>query len=143
MTIALTHFFSVETWIDRFLSFYRDAFPHASITPKLHMMEDHVVPFLKKWKVGFGFLGEQGAESIHTRFNSIRRNYSNMPNSVARLEAIMKEHLSQVCPPTLQNCQHLNREKRKNPVASLYIILFVCIIITVLSFLSIIPTKKI
>ena len=139
MTIALTHFFSVETWIDRFLSFYRDAFPHASITPKLHMMEDHVVPFLKKWKVGFGFLGEQ---AIHARFNFIRRNYSNMPNSVARLEAIMKEHLSQVCPTNIAKLPAPRPRKRKNPVASLYIILFVCIIITVLSFLSIIPTKK-
>ena len=115
MTIALTHFFSVETWIDRFLSFYRDAFPHASITPKLHMMEDHVVPFLKKWKVGFGFLGEQGAESIHTRFNSIRRNYSNMPNSVARLEAIMKEHLSQVCPTNIAKLPAPKPRKKNEP----------------------------
>ena len=46
------------------------------------MLKDHVVPFLQRWKVGFGFLGEQGAELIHARFNSIRKNYSNMPNSV-------------------------------------------------------------
>ena len=75
-------------WIDKFQSYYSDSFPHASIAPKLHMLEDHVVPFLQRWKVGFGFLGEQGAESIHARFNSIRKNCSNMPNSVTRLEAI-------------------------------------------------------
>ena len=65
------------------------------------MLEDHVVPFLQRWKVEFGFLGEQGAESIHARFNSIRKNYSNMPNSVTRLEAILKEFLSQVCPQNI------------------------------------------
>ena len=25
----------------------------------------HMLPFIKKWKVGCGLLGEQGAESIH------------------------------------------------------------------------------
>jgi len=51
--------------------------------------EDHVVPYLHKWKVGFGSLGEQGAESINgARFNFIRKNFSSMPNSVTRLEAI-------------------------------------------------------
>ncbi|ORU90925.1 MAG: hypothetical protein A6F71_08250 [Cycloclasticus sp. symbiont of Poecilosclerida sp. M] len=85
-----------ETRIDTFISFYQDAFPHATVTPKLH----NVVPFLKKWKVkvGFGFLGEQGAESIHARFNAIRRNFTNMPNRVTRLQAILNEHLTQVCP---------------------------------------------
>lgn len=70
-----------ETWIEKFLDCYRDSFPKASTTPKLHMLEDHVVDFLRKWKVGLGFLGEQGAESIHARFNSIRRNYVNMPTT--------------------------------------------------------------
>ena len=56
--------------IDAFLAFYRDAFPQATVLPKMHMLEDHVIPFLKKWKVGLGFLGEQGAESVHARFNS-------------------------------------------------------------------------
>lgn len=48
--------------------------------------------------VGLGFLGEQGAESIHARFNSIKRNYSSMPNSVQRLECVMVEHFRQICP---------------------------------------------
>ena len=68
------------------------------------MMEDHVVPFLQRWKVGFGFLGEQGAESIHARFNSIRKNFSNMPNKVVRLQAILNEHLTEVCPELIVKC---------------------------------------
>ena len=92
---------------------YRDAFRHASITPKLHMMEDYLVPFLKKWKVGFGFLGEQGADSIHARFNNIRRNYTNMPNTVTRLEAILKKHLSQVCPKNIVKLPAPKPRKKK------------------------------
>ena len=44
----------IETDIDLFLSFYRDSFPHATVTPKLHMLEDHVVPFLQEFGVGIG-----------------------------------------------------------------------------------------
>ena len=115
MISGTIHFLTLETRIDSFLSCYRDAFPHASITPKLHMMEHHLVPFLKKWKVGFGFLGEQGAESIHAWFNNIRRNYTNMPKTVTRLEAILKEHLSQVCPKNIVKLPAPNPRKKKEP----------------------------
>ena len=60
--------FSTESDIDEFLAHYRSAFPTASITPKLHMVEDHIVDFLRQWKVGIGTLGEQGAESIRTYY---------------------------------------------------------------------------
>ena len=89
----------VEKHIDDFMSFYRDSFPHATITPKLHLLEDHVVDFVKQYRVGFGFLGEQGAESIHAKFNGIRRNFVNMRNPVDRLSAILIEHLTQSSVP--------------------------------------------
>ena len=28
------------------------------------MLEDHIVPFVKKWKLGCGFYGEQGETSF-------------------------------------------------------------------------------
>jgi hypothetical protein len=59
------------------------------------------------WRVGFGVIGEQGAESIHARFNSLRRTYSTIPNSVSRLEAMLKEHLNQAVP---QNIEKLVRK---------------------------------
>lgn len=105
-----------ETNIDTFMSLYRDSFPHATVTPKLHMLEDHVVPFLRRWKVGFGFLGEQGAESIHARFNSLRQNFVNMPNPVQRLLAILNEHLSQVCPENIVR-QPAPKKRKKNTEA--------------------------
>ena len=79
----------VGKMIEDFLFFYRGAFPKSSITPKMHMLEDHVLPFLQKWRVGFGLLGEQGAESIHTTFNHLNRVYA---NKVKRLHHITVEH---------------------------------------------------
>ncbi len=97
------------------MDFYRDSFPHATVTPKLHMLEDHVVPFLEKWGVGLGFLGEHGAESIHARFNSIRLNHVRITNPVKRLNSIMKEHFLQVCPENLEKFPVKEARKFKKP----------------------------
>ena len=55
-----------------FMHYYGDVFPEASITPKLHILEDHMVNFLRNWRVGCGLLGEQGAESIHKVYNQLK-----------------------------------------------------------------------
>ena len=83
--------------IDEFIRYYRATFPEASITPKLHMLEDHVVPFIRQWRVGLGVMGEQGAESIHNRFNVLERTYSNMPDKVNQLKCMVADHFRQVC----------------------------------------------
>ncbi len=95
------------------MAFYRNSFPLASITPKLHLLEDHMVPFIRRFGVGFGFLGEQGVESIHARFNGIRRNYVNMRSPVQRLAAILTEHLTQVCPDNVVKQPALKKRKTK------------------------------
>ena len=64
----------------------------------MHMLEDHVIGWLEKWHVGFGMMGEQGAESIHAQFNSIQRVYSNMPNKLEPLERVMREHQLRTAP---------------------------------------------
>ena len=58
-------FFSVADNIKTFLSYYCSQFSSSTVTPKLHMLEELVVPWVQKWRVGIGLLGEQGAESIH------------------------------------------------------------------------------
>ena len=35
--------------VDEFLRFYCEAFPSATVTPKLHMLEDHVVAWMHQW----------------------------------------------------------------------------------------------
>ena len=53
-----------------------------------------MVPFLRRWHFGFGFLGEQGIESIHPYFNILARTY----NSVRQpeLKLMLKEHMLHV-----------------------------------------------
>ena len=96
--------------IDDFLAYYRANFPQASVTPKMHMLEDHVVPFLREWHVGFGFHGEQGAESLHA-IRRISRSYASMPNRVERLKSIIKAHHLQVSP--LLQAQEPVHKRRK------------------------------
>ena len=36
------------------------------------MLEDHILPWIKKWRVGCGMMGEQGAESLHAQFNKLK-----------------------------------------------------------------------
>ena len=62
----------VECAIKAFLNFYRDHFPGSSVTPKMHFLEDHIIPWIRRWKVGLVFRGEQGAESIHAQFNRLK-----------------------------------------------------------------------
>ena len=99
MCIArLFTFFYSGDHIKKFMTFYREKFPNASVLPKMHMLEEHVVLWLKQWHVGFGLLGEQGIESIHAHFNSLNRTYKSMPEEVARLRQLLKEHLLHIAP---------------------------------------------
>ncbi|XP_065671948.1 zinc finger MYM-type protein 5-like [Hydra vulgaris] len=54
----------LETYVDDLMQFYHAKWPQGSVPPKLHMMEDHAIPFLQKWGAGFGFYGEQGETNI-------------------------------------------------------------------------------
>ena len=38
---------------------------------KMHLLEDHAVQWTNTYHSGFGLLGEQGAESIHAKFNRL------------------------------------------------------------------------
>ncbi len=73
------------------MKFYRDNFPKASILPKMHILEDHVVPWMRRWRMGSGIMGEQGAESIHAHLMRLERIYQGIPNEVDRLLYIFKE----------------------------------------------------
>ena len=87
-----------ETSVKEFVLFYQEKFSSATITPKMHMMLKHLPPQMRKWNFGMGFLGEQGAESIHASFNSFERVYSGIPNKVDRLLRVMQEHYLRIKP---------------------------------------------
>ena len=69
--------------------------------PKLHILEDHV---LQHWHIGFGIMGEQGAESLHAHIKKLERQYCGVANELERLKHIVKEHNLQSS-PQLNNFQ--------------------------------------
>ncbi len=69
--VSLAH---AGTDIDLFMSYYRESFPHATVTPKLHMLEDHVVPFLVWWAMCFKIqeqIFNRKREKLHSRSATI------------------------------------------------------------------------
>lgn len=89
---------STEQDINNFMQFYRINFPTATVTPKMHILEAHVVPFLRRWHIGFGYLGEQGIESIHPYFNTLGRTYNSIKQPAQKLLLMLKEHMLHVSP---------------------------------------------
>lgn len=64
----------------------------------MHILEDHVMPFIRKWKVGLGFLGEQGVESVHARLNTIKHNIRGLKDDLAILQSTVVTHWVQTRP---------------------------------------------
>lgn len=75
-----------------FLQCIREKFPDMTITPKLHMLEDHVCPFLRRWHMGLGFYGEQGIEGIHSVFNTQSQHFDHVKKQDVRLRQILVNH---------------------------------------------------
>eukprot|EP00731_Ephydatia_muelleri_P039171 Em1171g1a len=57
---------------------------------------------VQKWHVGFGLLGEQGAESIHAKFDALHRTHALIHE---KLQHVMKEHLISIAPEMSQQYQ--------------------------------------
>ena len=58
----------------------------------IHILECHTVEWLSLdslHQAGCGLMGEQGAESIHAKFNSLKRTYSSIRNPLDKLKSIM------------------------------------------------------
>ena len=73
-------------------------FMGARRTIKMHILEHHMLDWIRSHQVGCGLMGEQGAESIHSQFNSLAATYKTIPDPIDRLKCIMKEHYLKVSP---------------------------------------------
>ena len=58
----------------------------------MHMLEDHVVPFTRKWRFPLVFFGEQGGESIHHDFVSLAETFSIVKPATDSLKKMLEEH---------------------------------------------------
>lgn len=100
----------IEEAIAQYLEFFRQTFP-STFPPKLHMLEEHTVPWIKRFGFGMGLLGEQGGENCHREFNRLKRVMHAIPNPLSRLTAMMKEHIILSHPKS--NNQIVKPKKRK------------------------------
>lgn len=107
-------FFISDTNIKDLMAYIRSTFPKTSITPKLHMLEEHVVDFVKKWKMGLGLYGEQGGESIHPEFNSLKATYASVRPHQARVKVMLEQHHLKVMPASKQLVPPIKRKKKDN-----------------------------
>lgn len=47
-----------------------------NVIPKMQLLEDHVIPWIRRFGLGAGLMGEQGAESIHAHLNRLESTYT-------------------------------------------------------------------
>ena len=125
LKLLLLRYLPAGAAIAKFLASYRSTFPGATfpgatVLPKMHFLEDHAVPWIKKWKTGFGFLWEQGGESIHKQFNALERSYNCISNKVERLHCMMEAHHTQVCPELEERSSGSCSEKEESFIVVLY-----------------------
>lgn len=95
------------------MSHFRSTWPEVTVPPKLHMLEDHVVPFIREWGAGIGIYGEQGGESIHNEFNKLMRTYCTMKPNTRRLLSVLKEHHRRTNPTAKALKPEIKKRKRK------------------------------
>ena len=65
-----------------------------NITAKLHNLESHVVPWIGRFRVGLGLLGELCAESIHTMSSALRRTFDSVVNTLQRKSDRQPVHIA-------------------------------------------------
>ena len=88
----------LEKEMEHFMAFYRENFPWATVLPKMHILEDHTIPWLMRHHLGAGLMGEQGAESIHAHMMRLERIHQGIANDVDRLKYIVKEQMLESAP---------------------------------------------
>jgi len=103
---SLIIFNLAEKDIASFMAFYRENFPQATVLPKMHILEDHTIPWLRRWHLGAGLMGEQGAESIHAHMGRLEAQYHGIVNPLDRLKYIVVEQ-------NLESAPTLNSVKPK------------------------------
>ena len=86
----------IKTNIDTYMHLYRQ-FVH-KVIPKQHILEHHCLPFITKYQVGLGLLGEQGGELIHSSIAKLEKRMVGIRDEKRRMRTLMECHFLQVAP---------------------------------------------
>ena len=83
------------------------------ITPKLHLLEDHVVKSMRRFRVGLGLLGEQGGEGLHAKFNELKTTFNSVVRDLDRLKLVVQQHCLTTLPQQLAKVPSVQRRRRR------------------------------
>ena len=95
----------IKKYVSKFRQYNPDHF-----TPKPHMLEHHIIPWMKRYGFGMALFGEQGGESCHRQLKFYMNRMMFIPNNVKRLTAVMREHIVSTHP---QTNLHIPRPKKR------------------------------
>ena len=99
--------------IKEFFEFFRATFPGESITLKMHILEEHVLPEIQFTGFGLGLLSEQGGELIHRKWNLIKESTASIGDPVKRLVSTLKKYSMRVMPEVIVKIRHPRKKKGK------------------------------
>ena len=84
-----------------------------NVTPKLHLLEDHVADQMERFGVGLAIHGEQGGETIHHEWNELRRRLDSVPNDLERLRLVAKAHALSTLPSNIAKTPEVQRRAKR------------------------------
>lgn len=88
----------IQKRIDEYLAYFRGLFQKTRITIKQHLLEDHIVTWIRQWGFGMALHGEQGGESIHAQVNEMTANARGIVCPLKRTLSVLQDHLTLVSP---------------------------------------------
>lgn len=96
--VTETDITQAEQNIANYMKFYRSQFPDLRIIPKQHILEHHLIDFMKRWHFGLALHGEQGGEETHAFVNELKVRVRGVNKEDDKLRLLMKEQLTIVSP---------------------------------------------
>ena len=98
----------------RYMDFYRSDIAKQKIIPKQHILECHSTDFMRLWKFGLGFLGEQGGEEMHAFINELKVRVRGIVDPEQKICVLMKEQLTIVSPRVKAAMPTDKRQKKQH-----------------------------
>ena len=95
----------IQENVSQYCKLIRKFYP-SKITPKIHMLENHCVPFIETFGFGLGLLGEQGGELIHATIAKIEKRTQGIRKRSKQLKSTVEAH-------RLQNSSALPEVKKR------------------------------
>ena len=96
-----------EVLIENYLELVRE---HDKVTPKSHLLEHHVIPWIRSYKFGMALHGEQGVEQLHSSVAKIEARCKGIRNECDKHKNILEAMIVQTSPVLNEDMPSTSRE---------------------------------